>query len=109
MTSQPLIGFVTNASVTYTRNLNLNYAALTNQYNSYSRTLDLLSEHSTTRAPFNGRLTVDNMRYQLKHLFLDLEDVPPYAYIFNTKTNKWYVWEAETRGWIAFTKLNKKD
>ena len=75
------------------------YPILNTHYNNLSKIYELLA--------MKDRLLNNEMRYSIKYFIANQKDKPNYAYVFNTKTQKWYCFDSEKNGFVSFTKLLK--
>lgn len=85
------------------------YPILNNHYNNLSKIYELLATYKTS-AQFKhmkDRLLNNEMRYSIKYFIANQKDKPDYAYVFNTKTQKWYCFDSNKNGFVSFTKLLK--
>lgn len=107
------IGILDNAGYNYVE-INHNtspsqaYPLLVNNYNNTQTILALLAQHKPTNKfkPLANRLLNEQMRYAIKQFVLGLENPPKYAYVFNTRINKWYCFDTTNKGFTSFSKLN---
>lgn len=107
------IGILDNAGYNYvevSHNADPNnaYPLLVKNYNNVPAILALLNQHKPTNKfkPLANRLLNEQMRYAIKQFVLGLEQTPDYAYVFNTRINKWYCFDTKNRGFTSFSKLN---
>lgn len=84
------------------------YPLLVKNYTNTQSILALLNQHKSTNKfePLSNRLLNEQMRYAIKQFVLNLKQPPKYAYVFNTRINKWYCFDVENRGFTSFSKLN---